>query len=111
MPVPEAVLAIRGQCRWSDEHRHRDHPPDILEVVLRYLRRHKSLPPMTDNLLVVNRQNEFIGTLAISKLLVSDPQQTVREVMSTDARVIQATQHESEAVAVRAPRSGLGSGG
>ncbi|MCD8523598.1 MAG: magnesium transporter [Saccharospirillaceae bacterium] len=71
--------------------------PDItLEVVLRYLRRHKSLPPMTDNLLVVNRQNEFIGTLAISKLLVSDPQQTVREVMSTDARVIQATQHESE---------------
>ncbi|MCA6060021.1 MULTISPECIES: magnesium transporter [Oceanospirillaceae] len=71
--------------------------PDItLEVVLRYLRRHKSLPAMTDNLLVVNRQNEFIGTLAISKLLVSDPQQTVREVMSTDARVIQATQHESE---------------
>ncbi len=71
--------------------------PDItLEVVLRYLRRHKSLPAMTDNLLVVNRQNEFIGTLAISKLLVSDPQQTVREVMSTDTRVIQATQHESE---------------
>ena len=71
--------------------------PDItLEVVLRYLRRHKSLPPMTDNLLVVNRQNEFIGTLPISKLLVSDPQQTVREVMSTDARVVQATQHESD---------------
>lgn len=71
--------------------------PDItLEVVLRYLRRHKSLPPMTDNLLVVNRQNEFIGILPISKLLVSDPQQTVREVMSTDARIVQATQHESD---------------
>ena len=71
--------------------------PDItLEVVLRYLRRHKSLPPMTDNLLVVNRQNEFIGILPISKLLVSDPQQTVREVMSTSARVVQATQHESD---------------
>ena len=71
--------------------------PDItLEVVLRYLRRHKSLPPMTDNLLVVNRQNEFIGTLAISKLLVSDPQQTVREVMSTDAKTIPATMHDTD---------------
>jgi len=71
--------------------------PDItLDVVLRYLRRHKSLPPMTDNLLVVSRNNEFIGTLAISKLLVSDPHQTVREVMSTDARVIPASMHDSD---------------
>ncbi len=71
--------------------------PDItLEVVLRYLRRHKSLPDMTDNLLVVNRGNEFIGSLAISKLLVSDPQQTVREVMNTDVTIIPATMHETE---------------
>jgi magnesium transporter len=67
-----------------------------LEVVLRYLRRHKALPDMTDSLLVVNRNNEFIGSLPIRKLLVSDPQQTVREVMSTDTRVIPATQHETE---------------
>jgi magnesium transporter len=51
---------------------------------------------MTDNLLVVNRQNEFIGVLPISKLLVSDPQQTVREVMNTDSKVIHADQHETE---------------
>ena len=71
--------------------------PDItLEATLRYLRRHKSLPDMTDNLLVVNRQNEFIGVLPISKLLVSDPQQTVREVMNTDSKVIHADQHETE---------------
>ena len=71
--------------------------PDItLDVVLRYLRRHKSLPAMTDNLLVVSRNNEFIGTLAISKLLVSDPHQTVREVMSTDAKIIPATMHDSD---------------
>lgn len=75
--------------------------PDItLDVVLRYLRRHKTLPPMTDNLAVVNRQNEFIGILPVSKLLVSDPQQTVREVMTTDSRVIHATQHESEVAKV-----------
>ncbi|WP_221797553.1 magnesium transporter [Oceanobacter mangrovi] len=71
--------------------------PDInLDVVLRYLRRHQSLPDMTDSLLVVNRQNEYIGMLTIRKLLVSDPQQTVREVMSTGGTVIQATQHETE---------------
>lgn len=71
-------------------------PEITLDVVLRYLRRHKSLPAMTDCLLVVNRQNEYIGLLPLNKLLVSDPTQTVREVMTTDARVIQATEHESE---------------
>ncbi|EAT11094.1 magnesium transporter [Bermanella marisrubri] len=59
--------------------------PDItIEVVLRYLRRHRSLPDMTDSLLVVNRRDEFIGSLPINKILVSDGDTTVREVMSTD---------------------------
>ncbi len=71
--------------------------PDItLEVALRYLRRHRSLPEMTDSLLVVNRSNEFIGILPINKLLVSDPQQTVREVMSTEVHIIPATMHDSD---------------
>ena len=71
--------------------------PDItLDVVMRYLRRHTSLPDMTDNLLVVNRQNEFVGQLPINKLLVSDPSQTVREVMITGGTIIQANQHENE---------------
>lgn len=67
-----------------------------LDVVLRYLRRHRSLPEMTDNLLVVSRNNEYIGSLSLNKLLVSDPLQTVREVMSTDAKSILATMHENE---------------
>ncbi|TNC84757.1 MAG: magnesium transporter [Thalassolituus sp.] len=71
--------------------------PDItLEVVMRYLRRHPTLPEMTDNLLIVNRSNEFIGILTINKLLVSDPNQTVREVMTTDARVIPATMQDTD---------------
>ncbi|WP_420588436.1 magnesium transporter [Bacterioplanoides sp.] len=75
--------------------------PDItLEATLRYLRRHKTLPDMTDNLLVVNRQNEFIGVLPINKLLVSDPNQTVREVMNTDSKIIHADQHETEVAKV-----------
>ncbi|HCM06261.1 MAG TPA: magnesium transporter [Oceanospirillales bacterium] len=67
-----------------------------LDVVLRYLRRHRSLPAMTDNLLVVNRNHEFIGILAINKLLVSDLNQTVREVMTTDTQVIHANTDEED---------------
>lgn len=75
--------------------------PDItLDVVLRYLRRHRSLPEMTDNLLVINRNNEFIGILPINKLLVSDLNQTVREVMSTDAQVIHANMDEEDVAKV-----------
>jgi len=71
--------------------------PDItLEVVLRYLRRHRSLPDMTDNLLVVNRRDEFIGILPINKILVSDPDITVREVMSTEVTTITALMEDTE---------------
>ncbi len=70
--------------------------PDItLEVVLRYLRRHRSLPDMTDNLLVVNRRDEFIGLLAINKILVSDTETTVREVMNTDIITINANMEDT----------------
>lgn len=67
-----------------------------LDVVLRYLRLHKELPEMTDRLLVVSRKNEFIGSLPVNKLLVNDPQQTVREIMDTDIITIDADQHEDE---------------
>ncbi len=71
--------------------------PDItLEVVLRYLRRHRSLPDMTDNLLVVNRRDEFIGVLPINKILVSDPDTTVREVMNTDVITISADMPDTQ---------------
>jgi magnesium transporter len=67
-----------------------------LDVVLRYLRRHRSLPEMTDNLLVINRSQEFIGILPINKLLVSDLNQTVREVMTTNTQVIHASIDEED---------------
>ncbi|MBL4797591.1 MAG: magnesium transporter [Oleispira sp.] len=67
-----------------------------LDVVLRYLRRHRSLPAMTDNILVINRSLEFIGILPINKLLVSDLNQTVREVMTTDTQIIHASMDEED---------------
>jgi len=65
--------------------------PDIsLDVVLRYLRRHESLPDTTDNLHVVNRTGQFVGILPLTKLLIKDPGMSVREAMNS-AKPIPAT--------------------
>ena len=71
--------------------------PDItLEVVLRYLRSHRSLPEMTDNLLVVSRKDELIGILRITTMLVSSLSTTVREVMETDTITIDVNMPDSD---------------
>ena len=59
-----------------------------LDVVLRYLRRHSEIPSNTDNLIVVNRHERFVGLLPIGILLVSDPAISVREMMITDQAAI-----------------------
>lgn len=65
--------------------------PDItLDTVLRYLRRHESLPDTTDNLHVVNRKGKFVGILPLTKLLTKDPSMSVREAMNSDAKAIPA---------------------
>jgi magnesium transporter len=46
---------------------------------------------MTDSLIVVSRRDEFIGILPITKMLVSNPAATVREVMDTDIDPIPVT--------------------
>ena len=61
-----------------------------LDVVLRYLRRHAEIPPNTDNLIVVNRNDRFVGLLPIGTVLVSDPAVSVREMMITDQEAINA---------------------
>ncbi len=59
-----------------------------VELVLRYLRRHDFIPEMTDNIHVVNRQDEFQGILPIRELLVSDPATLVIDIMRTDIEAI-----------------------
>jgi len=59
-----------------------------VELVLRYLRRHESLPEMTDNILVVNRKDELLGILPLRAILVSDPNTTVSEIMRDDIQAI-----------------------
>ena len=67
-----------------------------LDVVMRYLRRHEEIPEMTDNLIVVNRTDQFIGLLPLRTLLVSDPSATVREMMVTDQDPIPVNMPDDE---------------
>jgi magnesium transporter len=67
-----------------------------IDVVLRYLRRHAELPPMTDNIFVINAKEEYMGLLPVTTLLVSDPTMTVREMMTDEIEPIPATLPENE---------------
>jgi magnesium transporter len=65
--------------------------PDVtLEVVLRFLRMREDLPPNTDHLFVVDRYGKLLGALAITKLLVSDADLTVGELMDTELAAVRA---------------------
>jgi len=71
-------------------------PRLTLDAVLRYLRRHDSLPASTDNLIVVNRKDQFVGLLPLATILTSDPSITVREVMLTDVNAIPADMPDNQ---------------
>ena len=55
-----------------------------LEVVLRYLRRLDELPDHTDQLFVIDRNENLKGVLLVSRLLVSDPDTKVADVMTKE---------------------------
>ncbi|RMD71271.1 MAG: magnesium transporter, partial [Gammaproteobacteria bacterium] len=67
-----------------------------LDVVLRYLRRLGELPEATDSLMVVNRENRYLGLLDIRDLLTKEPELTVAEVMRRDVEGIPADMPASE---------------
>lgn len=73
--------------------------PDVtLDVVLRYLRARGEIPDGTDTIFVVDRNNVYIGSLFLSRLLTADPELSVAEVMSTDIKPIPAAASSSEVV-------------
>jgi len=67
-----------------------------LDVVLRYLRRHSEIPQNTDNLVVVSRNDRYVGILPIRTILVTDPNVSVREMMVTSREPIPANMPASE---------------
>src|SRR5690606_34743804 len=68
-----------------------------LEVVLRYLRRLHELPDHTDQIFVVDRQDRLRGTLALSRLLVSEPEMEVSQVMDTDYLTLNPLDSDADA--------------
>lgn len=67
-----------------------------LDVVLRYLRRHTEIPLNTDTVIVVNRDDTYVGLLPIRTLLVADPGVSVREMMVTSREPIPAMMPAAE---------------
>ena len=53
-----------------------------LDVVMRYLRRLGKIPEKTDNLMVVDRNNKYLGVLTLSDILLGDPATGVGEIMA-----------------------------
>jgi magnesium transporter len=68
-----------------------------LEVVLRYLRRFERLPDHTDQVFVVDRHDLLKGSLPLDRLLVSEPDSTVEDVMKRDLLSLQALDNVGEA--------------
>ena len=65
--------------------------PDVtLEVVARYLRVAVEIPDGTDSIFVVSRDDTYVGSLFLSRLLTHDPEDMVATVMSTDLMPIPA---------------------
>jgi len=71
--------------------------PDVtLDVVLRYLRRRGEIPATTDSLIVVKRDDTYLGLLPINRIVTKDPALTVGEIMAGDMEPIDAMTSDTE---------------
>ena len=72
-------------------------PEVTLDVVLRYMRQlGDKVPKNTDKLFVVNRQDQYLGTLSLASLVTNDTSEIVAEVMSLNVQPIDANTKDSE---------------
>ena len=75
-------------------------PSHSIEVVINYLRDQKELPDNTDKIFVVNKEDEYIGEIAISKIITCKPNLSVREIMSTSSNPILVSQDDKEVATI-----------
>ena len=75
-------------------------PSHSIEVVINYLRDQEELPNNTDKIFVVNKEDEYIGEIAISKIITCKPSLTVREIMSTSSNPILVSQDDKEVATI-----------
>lgn len=69
-----------------------------LDVVLRYLRSLRALPPGSPDLLVVNRAGVLKGLLKLETLVLAQPERQVGEVMDHEPRVLFTDESAASAV-------------
>ena len=73
--------------------------PDVsVDVVLRYLRLRGELPDHTDHLYVVSRRNQYLGRIALAKLITAQPETPINELVD-DSQPPIFVDESSEAVA------------
>ena len=75
-------------------------PSHSIEVVINYLRDQEELPDNTDKIFVVNKEDEYIGEIAISKIITCKPNLTVREIMNTSINPILVSQDDKEVATI-----------
>jgi magnesium transporter len=56
-----------------------------VEVVLRYLRMRAELPDKTDRLFVVDRNDRYLGTVSLTRLITEDPEKPVGDIIDHEA--------------------------
>jgi magnesium transporter len=66
-------------------------PSVTIEVVLRYLRMQKNIPKNTDSIYVVDTHDLLVGTVHLSTLITSQPEQMVDEVVDHEIEAIHAS--------------------
>ena len=74
--------------------------PDVsIRAVIRYLRLLKEMPVDTDQVFVVDRNFNYLGSLLITSLLTEEPEQMVEKFISNDfSKPVSAETDESEVV-------------
>lgn len=73
--------------------------PDVtIEVVGRFLRARGEIADGTDSIFVVDRNNKYVGSLYLSRLLTAEPHATVDSIMSVDNLPIRAHTPSAEVV-------------
>lgn len=75
-------------------------PEVTLDVVLRYLRLLGDIPKQTDHLIVVDRENRYLGVLALSQLLINEPDNLVESVMEKNVSAIPSDMEDNKVAMV-----------
>ncbi len=65
-------------------------PAVTIELVMRYLRMQKNIPKSTDSIYVVDTHDMLIGTVHLSTLITSQPDQMVEELLDHEIEAIPA---------------------